>query len=264
MPLRRQAAGRESGAASILWPAGGRHQWSAGQGSQAHTHASGHLLYAARGVLSVHTDRGTSVVPANRVAWVPAGVAHHHRAHSATDMRVLFLPHSYDGLMPGHPVVLLADGLTRELLLTLTGPRSYDDPDPEDRGPLDRMRRVLVDELREAREQPLHIPDPVDDRLRAVARRLQDDPGDRTPLPDLGRAVGASSRTLSRLFQRELGMTFYQWRTQIRLCHALVLLADGHDISHVAHACGWANPSSFIAAFTDLVGTTPGRYQHQG
>jgi AraC-like DNA-binding protein len=59
-------------------------------------------------------------------------------------------------------------------------------------------------------------------------------------------------------------MTFYQWRTQIRLCHALVLLADGHDISHVAHACGWANPSSFIAAFTDLVGTTPGRYQHQG
>ncbi|MFG1811210.1 AraC family transcriptional regulator [Streptomyces sp. NPDC049040] len=264
MPVRRQPrTGRPSGAASILWPTGGRHHWSAGQTSDPHTHSSGHLIYAARGVLSVHTPRGTSVVPTNRVAWIPAGVAHHHRAHSATDMRILFLPQSYDRLLPDHPVVLLADDLARELLLTLTGPRSYDTPDPRDRGRLARLRRVLIDELHEALEQPLHIPEPVDDRLQAIARRLRDDPADNTSLPDLGRISGASSRTLSRLLQRELGMTFYQWRTQIRLFHALVLLADGHDITYVAHSCGWANPSGFIAAFTDLIGTTPGRYQHQ-
>ncbi|WP_435828874.1 helix-turn-helix domain-containing protein [Nocardia beijingensis] len=52
-----------------------------------------------------------------------------------------------------------------------------------------------------------------------------------------------------------------EWRTQLRIYHALVLLADGHDTTHVAHACGWANPSSFIAAFTQLIGTTPGRYR---
>jgi len=39
--------------------------------------------------------------------------------------------------------------------------------------------------------------------------------------------------------------------------HALVLLAEGHDTSHIA--CGWASPSSFIAAFTNIIGTTPGR-----
>jgi AraC-like DNA-binding protein len=61
-------------------------------------------------------------------------------------------------------------------------------------------------------------------------------------------------------------MTFYEWRTQLRIYHALVLLADGHDTTHVAHACGWANPSSFIAAFTNIIGTTPGRHRtsHQG
>jgi AraC-like DNA-binding protein len=264
MPVQRQLLDhRQNGAASILWPTGGRHQWSAGQTSDPHTHPSGHLIYAARGVLSVHTPRGLSVVPTNRVAWIPAGVIHHLRANSATDMRILFLPQSYNGLMPEHAVVLLADGLARELLLTLTGPRNYDAPDPKDRGPLTRLRRVLIDELREAREQPLHIPEPVDDRLRAIAQRLQDNPGDNIPLPELGRVGGASSRTLSRLLQRELGMTFYQWRTHIRVFHSLVLLADGHNIAYVAHSCGWANPSGFIAAFTDLVGTTPGRYQHQ-
>ncbi|MGH3250861.1 MAG: helix-turn-helix domain-containing protein [Trebonia sp.] len=50
-------------------------------------------------------------------------------------------------------------------------------------------------------------------------------------------------------------------RTQLRIYHALVLLADGRDITQTAYACGWANPSSFIAAFTNILGTTPGRYQ---
>ncbi|MGW4489623.1 helix-turn-helix domain-containing protein [Amycolatopsis sp. NPDC004368] len=56
-------------------------------------------------------------------------------------------------------------------------------------------------------------------------------------------------------------MTFHQWRTQLRIHHALVLLADGHDVRRTAHACGWANPSGFIAAFTNVMGSSPGRYQ---
>ena len=97
--------------------------------------------------------------------------------------------------------------------------------------------------------------------MRAVARILDDNPADTSPLAALGQKVGAGARTLSRLFHDELGMTFYEWRTQLRICHALVLLAEGHDTTRVAHACGWANPSSFIAAFTPIVGTTPGRHR---
>jgi AraC-like DNA-binding protein len=63
------------------------------------------------------------------------------------------------------------------------------------------------------------------------------------------------------LFHNELGMTFYEWRTQLRIHQALILLADGHTTTHVAHACGWSNPSTFITAFTTLLGTTPTRYQ---
>jgi AraC-like DNA-binding protein len=219
------------------------------------THPRGHLVYAARGVLSVHTERGTSIVPANRVAWTPAGFTHYHRAHSDTDMRIVFLEASLARLAPGHPAVFTVSGLAREVLLALTGLRNYD------RVALTRLRRVLVDELREAREQPLQLPEPRDDRLQAIAQRLYEQPGDNSSLAGLGQAIGASGRTLSRLFHDELGMTFYEWRTQLRVYHALVLLADGHDTTHVAHACGWANPSGFIAAFTAIIGTTPGRYR---
>jgi AraC-like DNA-binding protein len=210
----------------------------------------------------VHTERGTSIVPANRVAWAPAGFTHYHRAHGHTDMRIVFLPASLARLVPAHPAVFTASDLAREILLTLTGPPNYDHVARDyERSARARLRRVLVDQLHEAHEQPLQLPEPQDDRLQAIARMLYRDPADNTALAELGQTVGASARTLSRLFRNELGMTFYEWRTQLRIYHALVLLADGHDTTHVAHACGWANPSSFIAAFTNIIGTTPGRHR---
>ncbi|MGI5451704.1 AraC family transcriptional regulator [Streptomyces sp. CA-249302] len=254
MPIGRQFP-PGSGATSQLWPSAGVHLWPSGEASSVHRHARGHLVYAARGVLSVHTERGTSIVPANRVAWTPAGFTHQHRAHSSTEMRIVFLSASLARLAPDRPAVFLVSDLAREVLLTLTGPRSHD------RAASARLRRVLVDELQEAREQPLQLPEPRDDRLRAVARILREQPADTTSLAELGRTIGAGARTLSRLFHDELGMTFYEWRTQVRIHHALVLLADGHDTTHIAHACGWSNPSGFIAAFTDIIGTTPGRYR---
>jgi AraC-like DNA-binding protein len=240
---------------SRVWPSGGVHLWPSGGTSEAHSHSRGHLVYAARGVLAVHSDRGTSIVPANRLAWTPPGATHHHRAHGETDMRIVFLTAALTGRLPPRPAVFLASGLAREVVLTLTADRDFD------RAARGRLHRVLVDELRETGEQPLHLPSPRDGRLRAVARILGDNPADNSPLAALGRAVGAGARTLSRLFRDELGMTFYEWRTQLRICHALLLLADGHDTTRVAHACGWSNPSHFIAAFTAVVGTTPGRHR---
>ncbi|WP_343967128.1 AraC family transcriptional regulator [Kribbella koreensis] len=217
-------------------------------------------MYAARGVLSVHTEQGTSVVPANRVAWTPGGFTHYHQAHGDTDMRILFLTPAQARLVPTRPSVFTVSDLAREVLLTLTGPRSYD-AGGHGTTAQNRLVRVLVDELDQAQEQPLQLPEPHDDRLRALAQLLYDEPADNTPLAELGHKIGASARTLSRLLRDELGLTFYQWRTQLRICHALVLLAEGHDTTHTAHACGWSNPSTFITAFTTLVGTTPGRYR---
>lgn len=261
MPIARQPRATAA-VTSHIWPSGGRHLWPSGRTSAIQSHERGHLVYAASGVLGVHTEHGTSIVPANRVAWTPAGFSHHHRAHGDTDMRIVFLAPALARLVPDHPAVFLASGLAREVLLALTGPRNYGAATP-DYSPSARSRlvRVLVDELHEAPEQPLHLPEPRDDRLQAIARMLRETPAENATLAELGTRIGAGSRTLSRLLRDELGMTFYEWRTQLRIHHALVLLAEGHDTLRTASACGWANPSGFIAAFTTIIGTTPGRYR---
>ncbi|MDQ0776137.1 AraC-like DNA-binding protein [Streptomyces aurantiacus] len=220
-----------------------------------HSHTQGQLVYAAAGVLATTTDRGTWVAPAHRVTWTPPGFVHSHRFYGRTDARLVAVPADLcDGLV-AHPSVFAVNPLLREVLLALTD-RGEIRP-----GAYARLLAVAVDELAEAPEQSLHLPEPRDDRLRAVTDLLQADPGMAATLAELGRAAGASERTLSRLFHTELGMSFHRWRTTLRIHHALAHLTSGRSVTDTAMECGWSNPSSFIEAFTEVVGQTPGRYR---
>jgi AraC-like DNA-binding protein len=220
-----------------------------------HRHADGQLVYAAAGAFATTTARGTWVAPANRVTWTPPGFDHSHRFYGRTDVRLVAIPAELCGGLLPHPSVFAVGPLMREVLLALTD-RNETRP-----GAHQRLRAVLLDELTDTPELSLHLPEPRDDRLRAVTDRLHADPALTTTLTELGRAAGASERTLSRLFTAELGMSFHRWRTVLRIHHALVHLTGGRSVTDTAMACGWSNPSSFIDAFTEVVGQTPGRYQ---
>ncbi|MEU8993858.1 AraC family transcriptional regulator [Streptomyces caniferus] len=221
-----------------------------------HTHDQGQLVYAAAGTLATTTERGTWVAPANRVTWTPPGFAHSHRFYGRTDARVLTVPVDLCGELVEHPSVFAVSPLLREAVLALTGER------PEVRpGAHGRLLAVVIDELCDTPEQSLHLPESSDDRLRTVTGLLHADPARPATLAELGRAAGASERTLSRLFHTELGMSFHQWRTTLRIHHALGHLTNGMSVTDTAMACGWSNPSSFIDAFHSVVGQTPGSYQ---
>jgi AraC-like DNA-binding protein len=84
--------------------------------------------------------------------------------------------------------------------------------------------------------------------------------GKRTTLVAVARAVGASPRTLERLFIAETGLTYRDWCLQARLLQALRLLAAGQSVKSVAFDVGYRSPSAFVAAFRHALGTTPGRY----
>jgi AraC-like DNA-binding protein len=92
----------------------------------------------------------------------------------------------------------------------------------------------------------------------ALCAILHTDPADDRTFAKLGTQVGASDRTLTRLFKADLGMTFPQWRTQLRLYHALVMLSEHTPVTTVAHACGWSSTSAFIDVFRRAFGHTPG------
>ncbi|GAA2571428.1 helix-turn-helix transcriptional regulator [Winogradskya consettensis] len=222
-----------------------------------HSHPEGQLVYAAAGALATTTDRGTWVAPANRVTWTPPGFRHSHRFYGETDVRLIAIPAERCGDLVAHPSVFAVDPLLREVLLALTDR-------PETRpGAHDRLCAVIIDELTKIPEESLHLPEPRDDRLQKVTDLLHENPARSSTLHELGRIAGASERTLSRLFHAELSMSFHRWRTVLRVQHGLIHLTDGRSVTETAALCGWLNPTSFIEAFTEVVGQTPGRYQAQ-
>ncbi len=228
----------------------GSHQLPAGGGIDPHWHEQHQIVYAGRGVLSVTTEAGSWIAPANRAIWVPAGTLHQHRAYGETALHTVGLTENPLGL--DAPSALVVSPLLRELILSYT---AGEEGDADER---QRLHAVLLDQLRRSPQRPTYLPTPRDPRLAAVCKLLQDDPADHRTLSELGREIGASERTLSRLSKADLGMTFPQWRTQLRLHQALRLLAGGESVTRVAHQCGWASTSAFIDTFRRAFGHTPG------
>ncbi|KDN21612.1 AraC family transcriptional regulator [Amycolatopsis rifamycinica] len=221
-----------------------------------HFHDFGQLRYAAAGALVTTTRAGTWVAPANRITWVPPFEVHSSRSHGETDVRLLEVPAVQAGRLPAEPSVFEASALLREAYLALV---AGDEPAGSPRARL--LLEVVLAELVRAPREPLRLPEPVSARLKAVTDLLHADPACPATLAQLGRRTGSSERTLSRLFAAELSMSFHQWRTLLRVQRAVLELGAGASVTDTATRLGWANPGSFIEAFTELVGRTPGRYR---
>lgn len=106
-----------------------------------------------------------------------------------------------------------------------------------------------------AAQEPMMLALPQDKRLALLA-------GDALPPPlqQLAIRCGASEKTISRIFRRDTGMTYQQWRQQWRLMKAVELLATGARITDTAQALDFASDSAFIYFFRTMTGMTPGRY----
>jgi AraC-like DNA-binding protein len=233
----------------------GLRRLTSGAEIDAHHHDEHQIVYAACGVLSVTTGQGRWIAPATRAIWIPAGTVHEHRAYGRTDVHLLGLPVRANPLGLHAPAVLAVGPLLRELIIEYTRAPEGGGDQAERR----RLQAVLLDRLRHSPRHPVNLPTPRDSRLAAVCALLHEDPADGRTLSELGAQAGASERTLSRLFRAELHMTFPQWRTQLRLHHALILLAEDVPVTTVAHRCGWASASAFIDVFRRMFGHTPGR-----
>lgn len=221
-----------------------------------HRHAWVQLSYAISGVLHVHTPGESFVAPPQRAVWIPAGIDHEVFSFANTEMRSLYLDGGAFGDTPGHCRVIEITPLIHELIKQFcTLPTEYDE-DGED----GRLGRVLMDQLKAAREVSMSLPLPQDPRALQLCRQLQDAPDDDRTLADWGEALGASEKTLRRLLLRETGLTFRVWRQRLRLLGALEELGQGEKVTRVALNSGYQSTSAFIAAFRNHFGVTPGDF----
>ncbi len=255
----RPAAGK-AGTGHLVAPPGGAvavgsFALDGGEWFDSHAHGAHQLAWAAYGVLAVRARGRTWVLPSTVALWIPAGTEHSTGATSTALLRSLYFWPDRCPITWREPQVVPVPGLLRELIGHLA--QGQNALAEEARR---RAESVVLDLLRPVSVTTVRAPMPADPRALRVAQALRADPADNRTLAEWGTVVGAAGRTLARAFVSETGMTFGQWRTQLRLQAAMPLLAGGATVSAVARRVGYGSPSAFVAAFRRGVGVPPGTY----
>lgn len=221
-----------------------------------HQHDRSQLLYASSGVMTVTTEKGIWVVPPLRAVWVPALTGHQIGCSGNLSMRTLYIKPEAASKLPAHCCVVSVPPVLRELILhAVTLPPLYEPNSPEE-----RVMNVILDLIQTLKIAPLDLPIPTDSRLKKISDALTENPGNNRTLEAWGKGVGATSRTLARLFRLETGMSFRQWRQQMRILESLRRLGREEQVTTVALDLGYDSPSAFIAMFRKALGKTPGQY----
>jgi AraC-like DNA-binding protein len=222
---------------------------------RSHRHSYAQLTLALDGVVRVDAAGSSWIVPPQRAVWIAANIEHAVTIVETARLRPVFVAASRDPF-PGETCkVLEVSPLLRELVAAL---EQLDPTAPSGRSRL--VSELILDELPRLATLPMRVPMPADKRLKALCDALLADPANTQTLGDWARQAGASERTLARLFEKELGMSFGQWRQQARLAHAAPLIARGLPLAQVAEQLGYASQSAFTAMFRKTFGSPPSAF----
>jgi AraC-like DNA-binding protein len=221
-----------------------------------HAHGSDQLIYAIRGVMHVRSGHGIWLIPPHFGLWIPARTYHSIKMPEAVSMRTLYIRRGLAPTLPPNCTVFQITPLLRELIVETVRRKEL-----RMRNRLDcSIRDVLVAQLESASPMPASVTIPRDPRARAIADAVITNPADRRSLATLCESVGASVRTIQRVFQREVGSDFEFWRRQARLMKALELLVSGRSVKETSFALGYRQPTAFVEMFRGILGTTPGAW----
>ncbi len=226
-----------------------------------HQHPWTQFTYCASGLMQVTVTQGevqtTFIIPSTRAVWIPAQVQHTVLVLETAELRTVDIAPEVLPAAWTEARVLVVSKLLRELIHALEG------SEPSARE--DALMALALDEVIQADTQALGVPLPHpehgDKRLRALCEAVLRDPAEKSQLKEWVASIGASERTVARLFRDELGTSYQQWRTQAVLAHALPQLARGVPIAQVAAAAGYASDSAFSAMFKQAMGKAPSHFQ---
>lgn len=220
-----------------------------------HRHDMGQMLFCKQGSMRITLEKSLCMLPPARVAWIPPQMDHRVKVNEVVGYRSIYMNCKRYSCLPEQLTVLTASPLLRETLERIAvAPFNTD----WESGSYANILAVCLDEIASAPLELTLLPLPNDRRLRHLIT-LDMPP----PLYVLSRDIGASEKTISRIFRRETGLSYQQWRQQWRLNKSIEMLSEGRSQSAVACKLEFSSDSAFTTFFKNMVGYPPKVYMER-
>ena len=122
-----------------------------------------------------------------------------------------------------------------------------------------RIIEVLLEE--KGRKGPVELTD-INSRIEKVKVFLERNWDKKVTLEDAAGRVFLSPKYLSRVFKKNTGESFNEFKLKVKLDKAREMLENtGFTIQQIAYELGYMNIESFIRIFKKFNGLTPGQYR---
>lgn len=221
-----------------------------------HSHPRAQLIYATRGVMNVVVGNNIWVVNPLQGLWLPGGVEHQVTFQKDVNYYSVFIDPSFTGGLPSNSFSFDIPVFLKQLVFKIITFGVEGNISPSQR----RIIDVFLDELALITPSATFLPTTNNERLQKVVELLMEDVASKNTIDHYAEISFMSTRTLSRLFIKELGMNFSDWRTRLKLLEAIKRLGEKQSIKEIALNLGYETPSAFIYMFKKHLGKTPSNY----
>ncbi len=225
-----------------------------------HKHTKGQLSYVEGGIAYITVDYKTYVVPARHYFWIPQGLPHILRiGYSATVLRSLYFYSHDDHKNPFYSTLGIYPA--SELLIQMINHTEIWDgksvgADSENFEFLVALKNLLPQLNNSA--LPMILPVTEDERMLKIIHYLEKNLSEPMSLSTVSTVFNISERTLSRLFQTKLHMSFLQYLKTLRIIKALeMLLKTNKSVSEIAYSVGYDTLGAFSNTFYAFTHSRP-------
>ncbi|MEM5478140.1 helix-turn-helix transcriptional regulator [Pacificibacter sp. AS14] len=218
-----------------------------------HTHDFGQLISAASGSMYVGTPDRVLLLSAAMAVWIPPDTEHWLR-YNSNNLMIYVDVNRNEAAKLGLDCRIVAMTHLLGTLFAATMPECSDT-----RGTRHNVAlyTLLRHEVLAARNVPLSLTLPKDERVRGFAQAALDDPGNVQSVEVWLANAPASRKTIERVFIAETGMPPSRWLRHARILHAVSLLAAGQKVTTVAFDMGYESSSAFSYMFRQTLGVSP-------
>ena len=226
-----------------------------------HKHDKAQMLYAEGDVVFVTTETKSYFLPARHFIWIPAGLEHSIEPKSEhVMMRNLYFPvekdedqfYKSEGIYPVNNLLLQ--------MMMFTNQWNGDLKKGSPNFTIAKAIKAILPQIC-TNNLPLELPQPKDKRLGKILRHVENNLGETILFSEVAHEFGFSERSLYRLFQKDLKMSFIQYYTIRRILKAIELLLERKlSVKEVAQEVGYNSVPTFSDTFFKILGQRPSDY----